>query len=103
VPRADEVDLGVGECLADHGLVGSKHVLDLVHDQALAGRAALVQAQVRIGVTRAMPVQHADVVGAVPDDAPLAVGELRNLGDEDFSHFHTPCARRHDDRHWLSL
>ena len=55
--------------------------------QALAGRAALVQAQVGIGVELALPVEHADVVGAVLDDLAIAVREIRNLGDKDFGHF----------------
>jgi hypothetical protein len=86
VPGADEIHLGVGELLGDPGLVRADHVLDLVHDEALAGRPALVQAHVGIGVELALPVEHADVVRAVADDAPVTVGEFGRFGDEDFGH-----------------
>ena len=67
-------------------LVGRQHVLDLVHDQPFAGRPTLVQAQVGVGVELALPVENADVVRAVLDDAAVAVGEFGNLGYEDFRH-----------------
>ena len=43
------------------GAVRRQHVLDLVHDHALAGRSALVGAEILIGVEPALPVKHADL------------------------------------------
>ena len=74
VPRADEVHPLLGELLPDPGLVRADHVLNLVHDQPLAGRTALVQAHVGVGVELAAPVEHADVVRAAFDDFSLALG-----------------------------
>src|ERR1051326_1356034 len=44
MPGADEVRFGRGETLAVPGAIGAEHVLDLVHDDALARGAALVDA-----------------------------------------------------------
>src|SRR6185312_4197548 len=48
VPRAHEMNFILGETLALPGPVGREHVLDLVHDDAFAGGAALVHAQVLV-------------------------------------------------------
>src|ERR1700732_61363 len=82
VPGADEMRLGLGEPLPVPGAVGPQHVLDLVHDDALARRAALMDAQVLVGVEAALPVEHADLDPVVGDDAPVAVGGLGGLGAE---------------------
>src|ERR1700731_1699237 len=50
VPRAHEVCLGVGEFVPMPGAVGAEHVLDLVHDDALARGAALMDAEILVGV-----------------------------------------------------
>src|ERR1043166_5131949 len=91
VPRADEMRLGLGEALAVPGAVGSEHVLDLMHDHALARRSALVDAQVLVGVEAALPVEHADLDPIMGDDAPVAVGELGGLGDEHVRHGSSVC------------
>ena len=57
-----------------------------MHNEPLAGRTALVQAHVGVGVELSVPMEHADVVGAVLHDLALAVGEIGNLGDKDFGH-----------------
>src|SRR6266852_2317637 len=61
VPRADEVHLVGREPVPVPGAVGRQHVLDLVHDDALAGRPALMNAQVLVGVEPPLPVEHADL------------------------------------------
>src|SRR6516162_5364534 len=61
VPRAHEVCLGVGEFVPMPGTVGAEHVLDLVHDDALARGAALMDAEILVGVILALPVEHADL------------------------------------------
>jgi hypothetical protein len=52
----------------------------------LAGRPALVQAHVGVGVELAAPVEHADVVGAAFDDFSLALRQIRDLGDKNLRH-----------------
>src|SRR5581483_2145963 len=86
VPRADEMNFGIGKRLADPGAVGADYVLDLVHDQPFASRAALVHAEIFIGVESTLPVKHADLAPRVRDDAALAIGKLRGLGNKYFRH-----------------
>src|SRR5215472_2690747 len=87
VPGADEVHLGVREIHAHRGLVGAQPLLDLGDGQALAGRAALVQAEIAVGVELALVPEHADLVVADEHDAAVAVLELRKLCHEFFGHF----------------
>src|ERR1700686_4533284 len=86
VPRADEVHLVFGEEQPHRGLVGTQPLLDLGDGQALAGRAALVQAEIAVGVEFALMAEHADLVVANEDDAAISVLELRKLCDELFRH-----------------
>src|SRR3954464_15570872 len=72
VPWADEVHL-VGESLPVPGSVGTEYVLDLVHDDAFAGRPTLMNAEILVGVERALPVKHADLFARMFDDTALAV------------------------------
>jgi hypothetical protein len=44
VPGAQKMDFMLGKLLPVPATVGPDHVLDLVHEEALAGRSALVQA-----------------------------------------------------------
>src|SRR5580704_10114302 len=86
VPRTDEVHLVFGEEQAHRGLVGAKPLLDLGDGQALAGRAALVQAEIAVGVEFAFVAEHADLVVADEHDPPVAILEFRKLCDEFFRH-----------------
>src|SRR5262245_40540763 len=86
VPRADEVRLGVGEVHALRGLVGHDPLFDLGDDQALAGRAALVEAVVAVGVKFAAVLEHADLGVADEYNAANAVLELGCLANDLFSH-----------------
>src|SRR5262249_16468216 len=86
VPRADEVRLGVGEVEALRGLVGHDPLFDLGDDQALAGRAALVQAVIAVGVELAAVPEHADLGTADEHDAAVAVLELGCLANELLGH-----------------
>src|SRR5471030_497031 len=85
VPRADEVHL-VAVGLALIGAVGGKYVDHVVDHHAFAGRPALVQASVAVGVVRAAVVEHADFAAPRVDDAAVAVGEFGGLGNEPFGH-----------------
>src|SRR6204780_3940453 len=86
VPRADEVHLVFGEEQAHRGLVGAQPLLDLGDGQTLAGRAALVQAEIAVGVEFALVAEHADLIVTDKDDPPIAVLEFRKLCDEFFRH-----------------
>src|SRR5580698_1943298 len=86
VPRADEVHLVFGEEQSHRGLVGAQPLLDLGDGQAFAGRAALVQAEIAVGVEFALVAEHADLVVTDEDDPPVAVLEFRKLCDEFFRH-----------------
>src|SRR5579864_6296399 len=86
MPRADEVHLVFREIEAHRGLVGPQPLLDLGDGQALTGRAALVQAEIRVGVELALVPEYADLVVADEDDAAVAVLELFKLCHEFFGH-----------------
>src|ERR1051325_3061695 len=92
VPRADEVQV-VAEGLPLVGAVGRDDVDHLVDQQPLAGRAALMDAQIAVGVEAAAGEEHADLVAPGGDDAPVSVGHLRRLGDEPFGHAAVPAKR----------
>src|SRR5215472_5356791 len=86
VPGADEVGLGVREVEALRGLVGHDALFDLGDDQPLAGRAALVQAVIAVGVEFAAVLEHADLGVAHEHDPAVAVLELRRLANELLGH-----------------
>src|SRR5262245_34155072 len=73
VPRADDVRLVVVVFLRHERLVGGVDVDDLAPDDALAGRAALVQAMVAVGVEGAGVAVDPDLDLALADDADIAV------------------------------
>src|SRR4029077_17232179 len=63
-----------------------KHVLDLMHEHALAGRPALMHAQILVRIELAAPAKHADLDVAVKHDAAAAVLEGRGLAHGHFCH-----------------
>src|SRR5215475_2982194 len=76
VPGADEMHLVVGEIEPARRLVGHDPLFHLGDDQAFAGRAALVQADIAVGVELAVVLEHADFAIADEDDAAVAVVDL---------------------------
>src|SRR5579884_2653761 len=86
VPGADEMNFLLGEFLPDPGAVRSQDVLDLMHEQALAGRPALMPAQIFVCIELALPMKDADLATVVLDDATFAIRKLRNAGNENFGH-----------------
>jgi hypothetical protein len=72
--------------LAEPAAIGTEHILDLVHHDALARRPALMHAQVLVGVELALPMEHADLAPAVGDNPALAVGKLGSFGNENVRH-----------------
>jgi hypothetical protein len=75
------------ELLPEPGLVWAEHVLDLVHDHALAAGAALVNAEILIGVELALPVEHPDLAAVVKHDAAVAFGKVLYFLNEHFRHW----------------
>ena len=69
--------------LAEEGLVRTEQVDHAAPDDALAGRAALVQAMVPVGVEGAVVPIDADLDPVLPDDADVAVLHLDFVTDED--------------------
>src|SRR5215470_5234192 len=90
VPWADEVNFVTGKLLPDPTAIGAKDILDLVHDDAFAGRSALMDAQILVRVELALPVKHSDLATLVRHDTSFAVGKLRDFSDKQFRHS-GPC------------
>src|SRR5262245_32181606 len=90
VPGADEVHLGVREIEPLRCLVGTQPLLDLGDGETLAGRAALMQAEIAVGVELAFMPEYADLVLTGENDAAIAVLELRDLTDELLGHADAP-------------
>src|SRR4051794_18736338 len=101
MPGADEMNF-VGKLLAMPGAVGAKHILDLVHDDAIARRAALVHAEILVGVEFSLPAEHADLEPVMLDDAAIAVGQLGGFGDEDFPHLRASLLATAASMFWLA-
>src|SRR3984957_16486801 len=99
MPRADEVHLVFGEEQAHRGLVRAQPLLDLGDGQAFACRAALVQAEIAVGVEFALMAEHADLIVADKDDPPIAIIEFRKLCDEFFRHLPFTSTFHPDDPH----
>jgi hypothetical protein len=68
--------------LAQERLVRTDQVDDLAADDALAGRAALVQAVIAVGVEGALVPVDADLDPVLPDDADIAVLHLDFVTNE---------------------
>src|SRR5215472_8662269 len=86
VPGADDVRLVLVVGLAEERFVGAEQVDDLVADDALAGRPALMGALIAVGVEGAgMPVD-ADLGAVLADDANVTVFHLKLITDENLRH-----------------
>src|SRR5262249_6311106 len=77
VPGADEVHFVFREIESHRGLVGAKPLLDLGDGQTFAGGAALVQAEIVVGVEFAVVAEHADLLVADKDDAAVTIPATR--------------------------
>src|SRR5262252_659833 len=86
VPRAGEVHLVFRKIQTHRGLVRAQPLLDPGDGQALASRAALMQAEITVGVKFASVAEDADLVVADKDDAAVAVLEFGKFCDEFFGH-----------------
>src|SRR6516165_5795922 len=90
VPGADEMHLGVGEIKAARSLVGHDPLFDLGNGQSLAGRTALVEAEIAVRVVFAFFLEDADLVLAHEHDPAVAVVHFRCLRNELLSHSGQP-------------
>src|SRR5689334_2155576 len=86
VPGAHEMRFGVRKVHPLRGLIRHDPLFDLGDDQPLAGRPALVQAVVAVGVELAAVLEHADLGVADEHDAAIPVPEFRCLSDKLFGH-----------------
>src|SRR5712671_3794532 len=86
VPRAHEMRFGVGEIQTLGGLVRHDPLFHRGDDHALAGRPALVQAIIAVGVEFAAVLEDADLGIADEHDAAVAVLEFRGLANKLFGH-----------------
>ena len=80
------MEFRVGEIEPARGLVGHDLLFDLGDGEPLAGRPALVQAEIAIGVVFALLLEHADLVLAHEYDATVAILHFRRLCDELLGH-----------------
>src|SRR4051794_24089190 len=76
----------VGEIEAARSLVGHDPLFDLGNGQALAGRAALMQAEIAVGVVFALFLEYPDFVLAKKHDPALAILDFRRFTNELLSH-----------------
>src|SRR5580692_9108224 len=86
VPGADEMHLILGEVEAHRGLVRTQPFLDLGDGQAFAGRTALMQAEIAVGVELAFMPEHADLVVTDKNNAAVAVFHFGEFCDEFLGH-----------------
>src|SRR5258705_10819317 len=86
VPRANEVRLGVGEIQALGGLVRHDPLFHRRDDHALAGRSALVQALIAVGVEFTAVLEDADLGIADEHDPAVAVLEFPGFANKLFCH-----------------
>src|ERR1700736_1365067 len=92
MPGADEMNLVRREFLAMPASVGTENVLDLVHDDALARRAALMHAEILVGVKFSLPAKDANLEPIMRHDAALTIRQFGGFGDKDFPHTRvSPC------------
>src|SRR5260221_8790140 len=94
MPRADDVHVGFVEILTEENALLADLLDDLRHLQALAGRSALVRADIAIGVIGALGKDHADLDGPALHQAGAAFGDLAFLAHADFGHGLLPLTIR---------
>src|SRR4029077_7509420 len=86
VPRADEMRfVAVGLALVEAVLVD--YIDDVLRDHAFAGRSALVQAGVAVGVECAALVKDADLALARGDDLAVAFLDVGRFSHQPLGHF----------------
>src|SRR5262249_22091418 len=77
VPGGHEVDFVFRERKSPRALVRAQPLVHLGDGQAFAGGAALVEAEIAVGVEFADVPDHADLIVADKDDAAVTILELR--------------------------
>src|SRR6266404_1361350 len=86
VPRAHEMRFGVGEIQTLGRLVRHDPLFHRRDDHALAGRSALVQAIIAVGVEFAAILEDADLGIADEHDPAVAILEFRGFPNKLFGH-----------------
>jgi hypothetical protein len=80
--------LGVGEEQPERCLVRAQPLLDLGDGQPLAGRPALMEAEVALSIELAAVAKDADFLIVDEHDLPITVLEFRTLSDKFLGHAH---------------
>src|SRR5262245_14881275 len=92
VPGADDMRVAMIVGLAEISLVGAQQLDHLALDHALAGRAALMQAVVAVGVEGAGVPVDADFEPVLTDDADIAIAHVHIVTNENLRHSSpAPC------------
>ena len=86
VPRTDDVQVRLAEFLTEEDAVLSDHVDHLRHPYAFAGGAALMGAQISVGVKIPALVDDADLDVAAADHSDAAICDLAVLADQKIGH-----------------
>src|SRR4051812_2555135 len=86
VPRAYEMRFGVGEIKTPGGLVRHDAFFHRGDDHAFAGRSALMQAIIAVGVELAAVLEDADLGIAHEHDPAVAILEFRGFTNKLFGH-----------------
>src|SRR5882757_4808705 len=86
VPGADDMRLVLVVGLAEIALVRAVELDHLVPDQALAGRAALMQAMIAVGVVGAAVPVDPDLDPVLADDADIAILHFDFIADKNLRH-----------------
>jgi hypothetical protein len=76
MPGADEVHFSIRKIQTLRRHVGTQAFLDFCDRQTLASRAALMQAEIAVGVKSALVPKHADLVFSNGYDAPVAINHF---------------------------
>src|SRR5579864_1358645 len=92
VPRTNEVDLRVGELLANQFLIRPEHRFDFAQDESLPDWAAHVQTVVLVRMEALTPTEDNHLAAIDADDLAITTFELRDIPGEPL--FHEPMLER---------
>src|SRR6266540_2695470 len=97
VPGADDMDLVVGEPLAEEAVVLGEDRLDFADQDAFADRAAHVQAGVLERIEAAVSLEDDDLSTVGGDDPALLIVEVRHSAGKPFGHLEPTSLKRLSD------
>src|SRR5579862_652495 len=86
MPGADDMRFALVVGLAEEALVRAEQIHHFIPDDALAGRSALVQALIAVGVQGSGVAVDPDLDPVLADDADIAILHLKFAADKDLRH-----------------